>query len=415
MKSTPVRADERMSNPYGLIFRAPGAKGFAAAAFVARFPVAMAPIGIVTMLSEMRGGYWLAGAVAATFTLANALAAPRISRLVDRYGQFRLLIPTTAVSVVGFALLMIAASRDWPTWSLSAAALLAAAMPNISAMVRARWTALFRDRPELATAFAFESTADELIYISGASLSVGLGVALFPEAGVLASTIILALGTAAFVAQRGTEPPPHRQGQARTRSAILLRPIQLITLAMVFVGAIFATAEIATVALTRELGRPGAATGIIAIYAVGSFVVGVIMGAMKLRLKLHRQLLFAIGALLLTTAPLLLAHSVLLLALTILLSGVAVSPTFITAFGLVERLVPPAALTEGITWVGTGIGMGMALGAFASGAVIDAFGARSGFTVSLASAFLAFAAVALGQRTLAGPPACSPREARRIG
>ena len=43
------------------------------------------------MLSQTHGEYWLAGAVAATFALANALISPQISRLVDRYGQARVL------------------------------------------------------------------------------------------------------------------------------------------------------------------------------------------------------------------------------------------------------------------------------------------------------------------------------------
>ena len=42
--------EQAMANPYREIFRARGAKGFAAAGFVARMPMAMAPIGIVAML-----------------------------------------------------------------------------------------------------------------------------------------------------------------------------------------------------------------------------------------------------------------------------------------------------------------------------------------------------------------------------
>lgn len=391
-----------MSNPYKAIFSVSGAKGFSSAAFVARLPVAMAPIGIVTMLSEGRGEYWLAGAVAATFTLANAVVAPQISRLVDRLGQSRLLIPTTALSVAAFALLLIASHQRWPSWTLFVAALCAAAMPSMSAMVRARWTELFRDRPELNTAFAFESAADELVYIAGASLSVGLSVSLFAEAGVLASTLLLALGTAAFVMQRGTEPPRRAHESESHSPAILLRPIQLLTSAMIFVGAIFATAEVSVVALTRQLGRADAASFIIGVYAAGSFIVGVVIGGLKFRAELHRQLLVAIAVLLITTLPLLLADTVTLLAFTIFLSGIAVSPTFITAYGLVERRVPAAVLTEGVTWVGTGIGIGMALGAFLSGWVVDTFGARNGFWVSVAAACIALLVVSVGQSTLAG-------------
>jgi MFS family permease len=389
-----------MANPYTTIFEASGAKGFASAAFVARLPVAMAPIGIVTMLSQTLGEYWLAGAVAATFTLANAVAAPQISRWVDRLGQFRLLIPTTAISVAAFTVLMIATHLRWPSWTLFISALFAASMPSMSAMVRARWSELFRNRPELNTAFAFESAADELVYVAGASLSVGLSVVLFPEAGVLVSTLLLAFGTAGFVLQRRTEPPVSRHERGSGSSAILLRPVQLITFAMVFVGAIFATAEVSVVALTRELGNSDAASFVIGVYALGSFIVGVIIGGLKLKAPLNRQLLVALGALLITTLPLLLADTVPLLALTIFLSGICVSPTFITAFGLVERRVPPLLLTEGITWVGTGIGIGMAFGAFVSGWVVDTFGARNGFWFSVVAATAALAIVALGQRSL---------------
>jgi MFS family permease len=401
-----------MRNPYRDIFKVPGAKGFAAAGFFARLPIAMAPIGIVAMLSQTHGEYWLAGAVSATFALANAFVAPQISRLVDRVGQTKVLAPATTVSVAAFLVLLLATHQRWPAWTLFASALLAAAMPSIPAMVRARWTEIFRDRPELTTAFAFESAADELVYIAGASLSVGLSVALFPEAGMLASTLFLALGSAAFILQRSTEPQVRPMEQGSHGSAIRLAPVQVITFALVFIGAIFATAEVSAVAITKELGQPNAASFVIGVYALGSFVVGIIIGALNLTVPLQRQLAVAIGVVALTTLPLLVVDTVALLALGIFVSGIAVSPTFITAFGLIERRVPAVMLTEGITWVMTGIGIGMALGAFVSGWVVDTFGAQNGFWVSVAAASVSLATVLLAQRTLGGEgDHASPRPA----
>jgi MFS family permease len=391
-----------MPNPYSEIFKAPGAKGFASAGFVARMPMAMAPIGIVAMLSQTHGEYWLAGAVSATYALTNALAAPQISRLIDRLGQTRVVVPTTVISVLAFAALLAAAHWDWPVWTLFLSAFIAAAMPSIPAMVRARWTEIFRDRPELTTAFAFESAADELVYIAGASLSVGLSVALFPEAGMLASTIFLALGTAAFILQRATEPRVRPVGHVKLGSAIRQRPVQIITFALIFIGAIFSVAEVSSVAITKELGQPGAASLVIGVYALGSFVVGLVIGALGLTMPLQRQLAIAVGVITVTAVPLLFADTVPLLAFTVFVSGVAISPTFITAFGLIERRVPEAMLTEGVTWVMTGIGIGMALGAFVAGWVVDNFGAQNGFWVSVVSGAIALATVLLGQRTLAG-------------
>ena len=67
-----------MRNPYSEIFQAPGAKAFSAAGFLARMPLSMITLGIVTMLSETHGEYWLAGAVSATFALASGLIAPQV-------------------------------------------------------------------------------------------------------------------------------------------------------------------------------------------------------------------------------------------------------------------------------------------------------------------------------------------------
>jgi MFS family permease len=395
-----------MSNPYAEIFKAPGAKGFASAGFFARMPIAMAPIGIVAMLSQTHGEYWLAGAVSATYALTNALLAPQISRVVDRLGQARVLAPTTIIAVIAFAILVLAANQGWPVWTLFAAAFAASVMPSFPAMLRARWSELFRDRPELNTAFAFESAADELVYIAGASLSVGLSVSLFPEAGLVVSTALLALGGFAFIIQRATQPRTRSGAEAAGASAIWQRPVQIITLALIFVGAIFATAEVSVVAITEELGQSGAASLVIGVYAVGSFVVGLIIGALNLKMALERQLAIALSVLAITSIPLLFAHSVPLLALAVFFSGIAISPTFITAFGLVERRVPAAILTEGITWVVTGIGIGMALGAFVTGWVVDTYGPTNGFWVSVISAALALLTVLLGQKTLAGKEDC---------
>jgi MFS family permease len=392
-----------MPNPYREIFKAPGTKGFSAAGFVARLPIAMATIGIVAMLSQTHGEYWLAGAVSATFALTNAFVSPQISRLVDRYGQTPVLIPTTSLSVAAFVLLMIATHYHWPTWMLFAFALAAASMPSMPAMVRARWTELYRDTPKLNTAFAFESVADELVYMAGSALAVGLSVALFPEAGPLASTVFLAVGSAAFILQRSTEPKVQPAAKEGGRSAISLRPVQIITFALVAIGTIFGAAEVTVIAMSKEFGQPAAASFVLGGYAAGSLIVGLIFGALKLDMPLSGQFAVAIAVAAATTVPLLFVPNIPLLAFALFVSGVSISPTFITAFGLIERIVPAAKLTEGITWVMTGIGIGMAIGSAASGWVIDEFGAGNGFWVSVVAGATALTTVLLGNGRLQLP------------
>jgi len=391
-----------MLTAYRRIFRVPGAAAFSAAAFVGRMPVPMAAIGIVAMLSQRQGGYWMAGAVAAAFSIANALMSPQISRLVDRFGQLRAAAPATAVSATAFLVMILASWQGWPVWTLFAAAIMAGSIPSASALVRARWSEQLRGKPELATAFAFESATGELTYVIGASLSVGLSVSLFPEAGMLATAILLVGGMTALLAQRATEPKVSpRTPDSPTGHAIALRPVQIVTVASLCVGITFATTEVAVVAITEALDRPGAATAVISVYALGSFVLGLIMGLVTLRLPQQRLLLIALAALWASSLPLLLADSsVTLLAVLVFLHGIAVSPTFITAFTLIERRVPPSMLTEGVTWVTTGISIGTAIGASLTGWVIDSQGPQHGFWVSVVASLIAVLAVALGQRAL---------------
>lgn len=107
-----------MANPYAELFLAPGSKAFVWAGMFARMPISMTGIGLITMLSQLHGGYGLAGAVAATFALATAVCAPQVSRLVDRYGQGRVL-PVAALIGGGALLLLLLSSRlQAPAWTL---------------------------------------------------------------------------------------------------------------------------------------------------------------------------------------------------------------------------------------------------------------------------------------------------------
>ncbi|HKU97544.1 MAG TPA: MFS transporter, partial [Vineibacter sp.] len=295
-----------MPNPYGDIFKAAGAKSFSAAGFVARMPLSMTTIGIVTMLSQTHGEYWLAGAVSATFALANALLAPQVSRLVDRYGQSRVLVPATIVAVAALVALMTATRYRTPIPVLFLTAAVAGVMPSMAALVRARWVALYRDTPQLRTAFAFESVVDEVIFILGPITAIGLSVSVFPEAGPLAATLLLAIGTALFAIQKATEPPVHPPRAAAGTAVIGLRSVQTLALAFAAMGSIFGTAEVTAVAFAEAHGHKAAASLVLASYAAGSMIAGLIFGALTIKLPLARQFVAAITLAAVMTWPLLL-------------------------------------------------------------------------------------------------------------
>ncbi|NVD98878.1 MFS transporter [Massilia sp. BJB1822] len=386
-----------MANPYRKLFRAPGSRGFALAALLARMPISMTGIGLITMLAQMRGAYGLAGAVAATFAFCTALLSPQVSRLVDRYGQGRVLPRAAGASIAAMLALLLCAHLQAPDWTLFVFAALAGCMPSMSAMSRARWTEIYRGQPELQTAYALESVLDEVCFIAGPPISVGLSVAVFPEAGPLAALLLLGLGVAAFVLQRATEPPVHARVKGYQAPLLAQNGMRVLMLLMVAMGTIAGTVDVVSVAFARQEGEPAAASIVLSMYAIGSCVAGLAFGALRLQQPLPQLLRLAGLATAATTLPLLFVNNILSLSAAVLLAGLFFAPTLIVAMGLVERMVPNARLTEGLTWLVTGLGIGLALGAAAAGQLVDMYGARAGFGMALAAGCVVLFTVLYGQ------------------
>jgi hypothetical protein len=129
-------------SPYRALFAEPGTKAFSAAGFLGRLPLSMMGIGVVTMISQLTGRYGLAGALSATIALSAAAIGPRISRLVDQYGQRQILRPATLVALVAAAGLLLAAHLGGPDWTLFLCAAGIGSVPSLGAMIRSRWAAL---------------------------------------------------------------------------------------------------------------------------------------------------------------------------------------------------------------------------------------------------------------------------------
>jgi MFS family permease len=395
---------------YRRIFDAPGSLGFSAAGFISRMPLSMTGIGIVTMLSTLRGDYGLAGAVSATLALSSAVLGPQVSRLVDRFGQSRVILRATGVTVLAMGALLLCARWDAPDWTLFAAASVAGCMPSMGSLVRARWALIYRGSAQLHTAYSFESVVDEIVFIIGPILSVGLCTAAFPEAGPLVAMVCLASGVALFAVQRGTEPPLHPTvQQGRGTSAIRTPGLWVLVLTFVGVGAVFGSVDVVTVAFADHLHHKAMSSLVLAVYALGSCIAGIVFGTLKLHGPLSRRFLVGIICMTVSMLPLLFVKNLVALALALFVAGLSISPTMVTTMGLVERIVPASKLTEGMTWTTTGLAVGVALGSSAAGWVVDGAGASAGFRVTVAAAALAAVTAFLGARR----PQSAPEQQER--
>lgn len=382
----------RVTGPYVEILRRPGAARFTAAAFIARIPISMVALGIVLMVSELRGSYALAGIVAAAYTISSALLNPMGSRAVDRWGQLRVVRILVAVHAVSLLLLAWASVAGAASLALVALAIVSGStQPATGALVRARWAHVLGPDIRLRTAFAFEGVLDELIFVIGPPLATFLAVALSAPAPVVASAVLVSLGATLLLVQRGTEPPA--TGVRRTGSGHPLRRMGVpsVLVVLVAIGGVFGSVDVATVALADEAGQRAVAGLILAAYAAGSMASALVLGSRSGSAsddRLPRQLLIASLALLVVTLPLLLRPTLLALGLLVLLAGLAVSPVLITGFSLVEALVLPTQITEGLSWAISAIGLGVAASAAGTGWLVDRAGPQAGFLVTLGSAVL---------------------------
>ncbi len=386
-----------MISRYRQVLGRPGALAFSASGLVARLPISMVSLGIVLLVSTRSGSYGLAGTVSAAYIIANAVFAVPQGRLVDRRGQGRVLPWTVLLFAAGLTTTMAAVERGWPMWvTLVGAVAGGAAMPQIGSCVRARWSRLLPDKRQLQTAFAFEAAVDEAVFMIGPTMVTFLATKVHPLAGLGSAIAAALVGTAALTLQRSTEPPVTRRRRTDPPPDPLDWPLLgPLVAAAVAMGVLFGATEVATVAFSGELGHKAVSGVLLAVWALGSLLSGLITGARHVKASNRSRFRWGLLVLALLMLPLPFLGAFAPMGVFLFLSGFAVSPTLIASVAWIEETVPHGRLTEGISIFTTGLAAGVAPGAAVAGHVIDAYGASAGYWVPTAAG-LAGAVIAFG-------------------
>jgi MFS family permease len=385
---------------YREVFRRPGTAAFCAAGFVMRMPIAIYPIGLVLLISTRTGHYGFAGLLSGTYVIVNGMGNPVLARLVDRYGQSRILLPASAVHVAGIAVVCLLAKLHSPQWTLLIPTAVAGfGLLAVGSLIRARWSLVLADRPELSTAYSLESILDEVIFTVGPLIATVIATQVNAILGLVLGAALVTTGTVWLRPQHATEPPPHPAGAPRHQSAVRYRGMVLMTVACAFMGGVFASAEVTMIAFCGQHHHTGASGLVVACLALGSGVSGFLYGARTWQAGLLRR--FVVQSLIFGSLPVLFlaAPNIPVLAGCAFVVGMGIAPMLITAFGLVAEIVPSMALTEGMAWLTTGLSIGYGLASAAVGRIADTHGARVAFSVTIGSGVLVgVLAVALHRR-----------------
>ena len=408
--------------PYAEIFAIPRAWRFSVAGVIGRLPMSMYGLGTVLLISAGTGRYGLAGTVAAVSALGNAFCAPQLGRLTDRLGQHRVLVPICVIFALSVAGLVTAVQLRFPVWTLFACGIVGGAtMPQLGPMARARWSVLLAGTSRLHTAFSIESIADELCFIVGPAAVTLLATQVHPAAGVTTAAICCLGGTLWFAAQRATEPPVKsvaarpaapavgRGGSLSLRNFSLAAPgLVVLVPAYLFLGSMFVSVDLSTVDFAARSGYKPLAGVILGCYALGSATGGLWYGSRSWRAPAWKRLAVTLSLTVAGVCTFWAMPNLLVLAIVIYLCGLTIAPTLIAGYSLLESTALPGRATEAMSWLGTGISVGVALGATAAGFILDALGPRWGYAFAAASGVTTVVIYLSGLRRVARAEPAAP-------
>jgi hypothetical protein len=271
-------------------------------------------------------------------------------------------------------------------------------------MARARWSVLLAGTSRLHTAFSIESIADELCFIVGPAAVTLLATQVHPAAGVATAAICCLGGTLWFAAQRTTEPPVkalevrqgvrgagalrsggHRGVVPRGRYSLAAPGLVVLVPAYLFLGSMFVSVDLSTVDFAARSGYKPLAGVILGCYALGSATGGLWYGSRNWRAPAWKRLAVTLSLTVAGVCTFWAMPNLLVLAIVIYLCGLTIAPTLIAGYSLLESTAQPGRATEAMSWLGTGISVGVALGATAAGFILDALGPRWGYAYAAAS------------------------------
>lgn len=372
-------------------------------ALVARLPFAMVVIGVLTLIVSARGSVELGGLNSAAVGLGVACCGPLIGAAADRYGQRPTLLITAAINSVLLGLLAWVAFSDLPVWAMFLSSfLVGVTVPQISPMSRARLVGIIQhDIPvarrsrTLSSTFAYESAADEVIFVFG-PVTVGLLATAFGAwAPVVGAGVLTLLFVTAFALHPTGVKAQAAPGHVAVVSPVreLWRPALVTTVVGIFgVGMFFGSMLTSLTSFMQDRGDAEQAGLIYGVMGVGSaiFAIGVAWLSPRFTLR-ARWLVFSLlilgGAVFLQTA-----HDLPRMIAALAVMGIGIGPLLVTLYSFGAHRTPAGRGATVMAMLGTGIMVGQSFSAAATGIVAEQVSTEASLTLPLISAAVAAAA-----------------------
>ncbi len=352
------------------------------------------------MVQLLYGDYGLAGLLTAVVTLAYAIGAPILAKLVDNFGQAKVMLPSITISIMSTALMVLAALKTAPPWVLAVLGVISGATSgSIGALARTRWPNLVTSPQQIQTAYALEAAIDEICFVLGPVIGTVAATTIHPVAGLVLLISLFVVGGYGFLLQRSTEPKPVPKSlkvvtgkKTRTFTPLL----GMLAITYMGAGMVFGINDIAVVAFASEQGYPSLSGTLLAIMSFGSLVAALLYGAYNWKLPMWKRFIFGVFFMAVGVSTFAFAQSLWVMALVLLVTGLTLAPTMTNVNTIVEMVTPKENLTESLTWLSTAMCIGISLGSALAGTPVQNSGSHAGFLLVICAGWVMVGLAASG-------------------
>ncbi len=378
-------------------------------ALVARLPYAMVVVGVLTLVVAGRGSLALGGLNSAMVGMGAARCGPLLGVAVDRFGQRRVLLLISAASTAALGAMAWVVYSPLPDAAVLAVAfLVGATAPQIAPLSRSRLVAIIsacvvpgRRVRVLNSTMAYESAADEIVFIVGPVVAGVLAVAVDPRAPVVAAAALTLVFVSAFALHPSAATAQASAGRTPAAGSVreLARPaVVVIVVGILGVGLFFGSMLTSLTAFMADHGRPEEAGLVYAAMGVGSAALALGVALFPVGFTSAARWLVFGGVMLLGALALPGVSSVTGMVLALLVIGLGIGPTLVTQYGLGARRSPVGRSATVMTMLGSAVILGQSLASAVTGNVAERWGTDAALLLPAAAALVVVVAGAVNAR-----------------
>ncbi|WIB15741.1 MFS transporter [Curtobacterium sp. MCPF17_050] len=370
-------------------------------AFIARLPFAMMVVGVLTLVVAARDSVALGGVNSASVGIGSALFGPLVGAAADKYGQRAVLVPVGLANAVLLGALPFVVQSAAPDLAVLAMSfLIGASAPQVAPMSRTRLVAIIRNRMDpkrhervLSGTMAYESAADETVFIVGPFLVGVLASAIAPWVAVAGASVLTFVFVTAFALHpTGRLTIAHASDPRPAPARELLRPrLVVVVVGILGIGFFFGSTLTSLTAFMADHGGSSRAGLLYGLMGIGSAGLALGSAAFPRAFRLGwRWLVF--GAVLLGSAIVFAtADSVLAVGVVLAVMGIGIGPTLVTQYSLGSDRSPVGRSATTMTVLGSAVIVGQSI----ASAVVGEVAERAGTPAAMAFPAISAAVVVL--------------------